>query len=75
MMGSHLISKSAQDSATCGVLALGNQQLLKRKMYNLLIILQINDFVPVSLFLRLLFPSYCASSLNPVIVGYCPDMP
>lgn len=60
MMGSYLIANSTWGSATCGMLALGNQQLPKRKIFNLLIILQINDFVLLSLFLRLIFPLYCA---------------
>ena len=74
MMGWHLISNSTWVCAICGVLALGNQELPKRKMSNLLIILQINDFVLLSLFLRLMFPSYCARLPDPVIVGYGPDM-
>lgn len=72
-MESYLVLNSTWDSATCGVFALGNQQLPKRKMFNLLVILQINDFV-LSLFLRLIFPCIVPDFLYPVIVGYCPDM-
>lgn len=43
VMGSYFISSSTWGSATCGILALGNQQLPERKMSNPLIILQIND--------------------------------
>lgn len=60
VMGSHLISNSTWGSATCGMFALGNQQLPKRKIFNPLIILQINDFVLFSLSLKPIFPLYCA---------------
>lgn len=60
LIGSHLILNSTWGSATCRVLALGNKPLPKIKMSNLLIILQINDFVHLPLFLMLTFPLYCA---------------
>lgn len=60
MVGWDLISNTTWVSALCGALALGNQELPKRKMSNLLLVLQINDSVLLSLSLRLMFPSYCA---------------
>lgn len=74
VIGSYFISNSTCSSATCGILALGNQQLPKRKMPNLLIILQINDFVLLS-FSQVYFSLVSVPAfVYPVIVGDCPDM-
>jgi hypothetical protein len=52
----------------------GKPEAFKKKMSNLLIILQINDFAHLPLFLMLVFPLHCARLPVPCYCRILPDM-